>query len=231
MTDCGLVRHTNEDALYINDTHQVYAVADGLGGLPGGAETSERIVELIAQTMNQVDSADERVDLSELATGINQIITQEGLEAHPFTGTGSTLTVAQIVGDQLLIAHVGDSAAYLMRNGELEKLTIDHTMAQELINREGESARDSMPPEFPHTLTRCIGQGDEISVDRTQISVDPGDCILLCTDGLNKVIDENQIRDELKKGDTPEAICRNLIREANAQEGSDNITVIILKIN
>ena len=147
ITNLGKVRHTNEDALFIDKAHQVYAVADGLGGLPGGAEASQRIVQLLEQTMKRTDPNHERVDLTELINGINEIVVKEGLDAHPHSGMGSTLTIGQIVGDQLLIGHIGDSAAYLLRDDDLKKLTIDHTMAQELIDRQGESTRDVIPPE------------------------------------------------------------------------------------
>jgi protein phosphatase len=231
ITDQGQVRRANEDALFIDDTHQVYAVADGLGGLPDGAEASQRIVELLAQTMARVDSQEERVDLAELIIGIHHIVAREGNEAHPITGIGSTLTIGQIVGDQLLIGHVGDSAAYLLRRDRLDQLTIDHTMAQELIDRQGESAHDHMPPEYPHTLTRCVGQGDEFRVDQTRITVKPGDRLLLCTDGLNKVLTKKAIQTELTDAPTPEAACHTLAQMANDNGGPDNITVIVVHIS
>lgn len=230
ITDQGQVRRANEDALFIDDAHQIYAVADGLGGLPGGAEASQRIVQLLEQTMARVDSNEERADLTELITGIHQIVAAEGYDAHPISGIGSTLTIGQIVGDQLLIGHVGDSAAYLLRGDQLDQLTIDHTMAQELIDREGESARDHMPAEYPHTLTRCVGQGDEFRVDQTRITVHPGDRLLLCTDGLNKVLSYEAIKTELTRAQNPEKICRALTQMANDNEGPDNITIIVVHL-
>lgn len=231
ITDTGKVRENNEDALFLDDAHQFYAVADGLGGLPGGAETSQRIVDLLAQTMAQVDSKEERVDLSDLITQISQIVEKEGFEAHPFTGSGSTLTACQIVGNQLLIGHVGDSAAYLLRGNELEKLTTDHTMAQELIDRRGDGALEGMPPEYPHTLTRCIGQPAHFQVDSNRVSVEPGDTVLLCTDGLNKVVPLDQIKAVLSQTDRlPADRCQQLVDMANNQKGPDNITLIILSI-
>jgi len=230
-TNQGKVRHANEDSLFIDDAHQLYAVADGLGGLPGGAEASQRTVQLLEQTMRRVNSKEERVDLTELIIGIHQIVAKEGFDAHPFTGAGSTLTIAQIVGDQLLIGHVGDSAAYLLRGEDLEKLTIDHTMEQELIDRQGESARAIMPPEYPHTLTRCVGQGEILRVDNTRITVEAGDSLLLCTDGLNKVLSDEAIKEELARKQSPEETCRALTQMANDNEGPDNITIIVVKIS
>jgi protein phosphatase len=230
ITNQGKVRHANEDALFIDDAHQVYAVADGLGGLPGGAEASQRIVELLEQTMKRVDSNEERVDLTELIIGINEIVAKEGVDAHPFTGSGSTLTIAQIVSDQLLIGHIGDSAAYLLRGEALDKLTIDHTMAQELIDRQGESVCAAMPPDYSHTLTRCLGQGETLRVDNTRITIKLGDRLLLCTDGLNKVISSEAIKEALACKQSPEVICRQLTQIANDNGGPGNITVIVIHI-
>ena len=225
ITNLGKVRHTNEDALFIDETHQVYAVADGLGGLPGGAEASQRIVQLLEQKMKRVDSSQERVDLTEL---INGIVFKEGLDAYPLSGMGSTLTIGQIVGDQLLIGHIGDSAAYLLRDDDLEKLTIDHTMAQELIERQGESAQDVIPPEYSHTLTRCVGQSKNLRVDSKSITIKPGDRLLLCTDGLDKGISREAIKKGLARKQSPEEACHQLTQMANDNEGPDNITVIVI---
>ena len=141
---------------------------------------------------------------------------------------GSTLTILQIVGDQLLIGHIGDSAAYLLRDDDLERLTIDHTMAQELIERQGESAREVIPPEYSHTLTRCGGQGENLRVDSKSITIKPGDRILLCTDGLDKVISSDAIKKELVRKQSPEDACHQLTKIANDNEGPDNITVIVI---
>jgi protein phosphatase len=230
ISDRGKVRSENEDALFIDQAHGVFAVADGLGGLPGGAETSMRIVDLLEATFNSIDAGKARVDLADLVIRINHVVTQEGLEAHPTTGSGSTLTIGQIIEGQLLIAHVGDSAIYHLRDETLEQLTIDHTMEQEFINRLGEQARPEMPPEYPHTLTRCVGQNTEIRVDQTKISLRSGDRLLLCTDGLNKVLTARQMQCLLEAKSTPKEIAQSLVDSANASEGPDNITCIAIII-
>jgi serine/threonine protein phosphatase PrpC len=230
ITNQGKVRSANEDAFLIDEAHQVFAVADGLGGLPGGAEASQRIVELLKQTYQHVDSDEERADLGELILGINKILTREGNEAHPFTGSGSTLTITQLIADQLLIGHVGDSAAYHLRGDDFNKVTIDHTMEQEFIERAGESARQMMPPEYPHTLTRCVGQNEALRVDQSRLTIAPGDRLLLCTDGLNKIVAKQQIHATLKADASPEAICQGLVDHALAEGGPDNITVIVMFI-
>lgn len=228
LTDKGRVRDENQDAYFIDEAHHVFAVADGLGGLPGGGEASQRVVELLRQNMERIISGEQRFDLAELIIGMNRIISKESQDAHPITGSGSTLTLCRIVEDQLFIGHVGDSATYLLRNDKFEKLTIDHTMAQELLDKHGESARDFMPQEYPHTLTRCIGQEGELRVDQTQTKLQAGDRVLLCTDGLNKVVPESEIAAIVGAPLEPEEICHQLKDKANANHGPDNITVITL---
>jgi protein phosphatase len=101
-------------------------------------------------------------------------------------------------------------------------------MEQELINEHGEAARQHMPPEYPHTLTRCIGQETELRVDQTRLQIQPGDRILLCTDGLNKVVPESEIAQTLGKDLSSEEITTQLTETANEQSGPDNITIITL---
>jgi PPM family protein phosphatase len=230
-TDCGKVRQSNEDAFFIDESHQLYAVADGLGGLPGGAEASQRTIELIDEALKHRDTGDTPLDWGSLIDEIHQQVTDEGFDAHPFTGSGSTLTVAHIVGDQLNIAHVGDSAAYLLRGDRLEKLTLDHTMEQEWIAERGEAARAIMPPEMSHTLTRCIGQNAELQIDQTTHPLQPADRILLCTDGLSKELPEAAIRNALRDAGTPENACEELTLLANHNEGPDNVTTIVLMVS
>lgn len=231
MTDRGQLRSENQDAFFIDTAYQVYAVADGLGGLPGGADASRRIMELLEKSMGRIAAKEERFDLADLIIGINQVISKESIDAYPVTGSGSTLTLCQIVDEHLLIGHVGDSAAYLLRGGKLEKLTIDHTMEQELIDEHGESAREHMPPEYPHTLTRCVGQENEFRVDQTRVDLQSGDRILLCTDGLNKVVAIREITALLGADLSMEEICNRLVAKANDASGPDNITIIALSLS
>lgn len=231
MTDRGRVRPRNEDAFLVNLRHRLFAVADGLGGLPGGAEASQRVVELLEERLEHLPPSDCPLDLVHVIESINETLSKEGQDAHPITGSGSTLTLGQLAQDNFYLAHVGDSAAYHLRGEQLQRLTADHTMETEFINLHGESARALMPPEYPHTLTRCLGQGDELLVDQTRVNIAPGDRILLCTDGLDKVLNQALIGKELRYGDTPESIARSLTDLANAAEGSDNITVVCLFID
>jgi protein phosphatase len=240
ITDLGKARKINEDALLVDDAHKCYAVADGLGGLPGGAEASQRVVGLLAQHIQEAafkNSASSPpsplppLDFAHVIAHINQTIQEEGHKTYPFIGTGSTLTVGQIVEQQLLIGHVGDSAAYLLRAGTLKKLTIDHTMEQKFIEEQGESARGHMPVEYPHTLTRCIGQTETLQADLISTTVNAGDWLLLCSDGLTKLLSDDQICETLNHSVSPHAAGHRLTQQANDLGGPDNITLIVIEIS
>ncbi|MGB0743552.1 MAG: PP2C family protein-serine/threonine phosphatase, partial [Opitutales bacterium] len=112
-----------------------------------------------------------------------------------------------------------------------EKLTIDHTMEQELIDEHGEAARKHMPREYPHTLTRCIGQEGQLRVDQTRVQLEVGDRVLLCTDGLNKVVPTSEITEILGANLGPDEIAIKLTEMANERSGPDNITVITLHLS
>lgn len=226
-THTGMTRITNEDNFFLSDFHHTYAVADGIGGLPGGAQTSERIVSLLERAYPPFPEEAAYHDLTELVLQINRIITHEVSIEHPETGAGSTLTLAQAFGGQLHIAHVGDSAAFILHQGHLEQLTTDHTMEEEIIRTRGDAARSTMPPEYAHTLTRCIGQPEDLQVDYFRAHLVSGDRVLLCTDGFHKVTGETTIQNLLQTGDSPEDICQSMIDAANAQGSPDNITVIV----
>lgn len=232
ITDPGKVRDANEDAFFIDEAHGIFAVADGLGGIPGGAEASGRLVELLQEAVAETGTgpAGAVATLGARIRAINQRIAREGFDAHPFTGCGTTLTLGHIAEDRFHIIHVGDSAVFRLRAGRLEKITVDHTLEQKLIEEKGEAARATMPPDYPHTLTRCIGQTEELEPDEFSIPLASGDRLLLCTDGLNKVLDEKEIHRQLAADAPLAAICRNFVDAANARLGPDNITLILLFI-
>lgn len=227
ITHPGKIREANEDAFFIDKRSQLFAVADGLGGLPDGAEASRRVVELLKATV----ASRRTIDRVPLIKEINRIVSAEGAEAHPFIGIGTTLTLGQIVGDQLKIGHVGDSAAFHLHAGHLKKVTTDHTLEQEWISRLGEAGRTSMPENYPHTLTRCIGQIDALEIDTVDVALAPGDRILFCTDGVNKVLSEHEIQAILASDQAPEISCQSFIDAVNAKGGPDNITAILIFVD
>ncbi|KAF0095730.1 MAG: protein phosphatase [Puniceicoccaceae bacterium 5H] len=229
ISDIGRVRAVNEDRVHLDDELHVYAVADGLGGLPGGSTASEMTVAHIREWAPE-HLAEAARDFKQLFARINETVHAEGQRLHPGIGIGTTLTCVKAWQDTLFIGHVGDSSAYLIRRGTLSPLTEDHTLAAELESRMG-SDWEEMPEYFYHTLTRCIGQKDTVEVDEGEIPLQDGDRILLCTDGLTKVVGHEDILNTIEANLSPEAAGRSLIEDALKEGAPDNVSLVLVYVH
>ncbi len=226
-TDRGLMRTRNEDAFLVDDNVRVYAVADGLGGLPEGALASFLAIEELKRYCK--DAAGRPLELREVFDGINRKVHAAGMKIGGDIGIGTTLTVVQTNGRKLEIGHVGDSGAYaLQRNGKWRKLTIDHTMAQEMRDRLPPGEDTYIPEYYTHTLTRCIGQRGPIDVDVYRHEIQPGERVLLYSDGVTKTMNEDELVDEAFRTDDPESFVARIIDTANERGGPDNVTAVAL---
>jgi protein phosphatase len=229
ISDKGSVRRRNEDAFFADGDAGLFAVADGLGGLPGGAEASALAVSALAAALRREDVPG-IAEMRDVIHEVDGVIVKKGQEIDPVIGIGTTLTLVQLLPKSFILGHVGDSAAYLLRRGVMHKLTTDHTMEQQLIAALGPSARENMPVDYPHTLTSCIGQ-EGLTPDCERHETEPGDRLLLCTDGLSKVVPEKQLAVILGHSKNPEAICRAMVRAALDARGPDNITAVAVLID
>jgi protein phosphatase len=214
-------------------------VADGLGGSRAG-EVASRLaaitfVNLVLNTPDWVMRPGEE-EANRLMNRIIQRYRRVGAvlgqwsELDPaLAGMATTMTLACSSGPELFLGHVGDSRAYLLRGGDLIRLTRDHTYAQELADSGRISQRDVERHRFRHVLTRALGpQGDTVKVDVTRVGLCDGDQLLLCTDGLTGMVPEDKIR-ELLAGGTVDSACRALIDAALAGGGQDNVTVVLAR--
>ncbi len=226
VTDIGTVRSRNEDAFLIDRANGLFAVADGLGGLPGGAEASTLAVAKLAEVMRRQDLPG-IAEMERILHDINAAVAQRGQAIDPIVGIGTTLTLLQLVQRSFILGHVGDSAAYLLRRGKLQKLTTDHTMEQQLIRAIGPSARNTMPIDYPHTLTSCIGQ-ERLTPYCERHELEQGDRLLLCTDGLSKVVTEPETAEILGMNADAELICRTLVGAVHEARGQDNTTAVVV---
>ena len=211
-------------------------VADGVGGHQGGETASraavESIAEYVKETMNAFYTADENDPrafysaLKDAAAACHQtVIERADASGQPMAATTLTLFVA--VWPTLYILHVGDSRLYLYRGGELEQLTRDQTMAQDLVDA-GALAKDvAARSPLAHVLTSALG-GSEATPDVSRTTVQRGDVLLLCTDGLTKHVPDEQIADRLRTMSSAEQVVRTLIDDALAGGGSDNVTVLVV---
>jgi len=220
------MRECNEDALLALPGHGFFAVADGLGGLPEGGIASSLAVDLIRQWF-EAPGRNGKLDFLDLFSQVNSKVHDEGRRISADVGIGTTLTAVRLLNNQVEIGHVGDSGLYHFRKGQpLRRVTTDHTMAEEMRARLRPGDNMYIPDYYSHTLTRCIGQGGDIEVDRLTVPVRSGDRLLLYTDGLTKVLEPEEINVKVWAGNDPEQLVRDLIKLSNERGGPDNITTI-----
>lgn len=222
-TDIGKVRERNEDSFIVHDP--LFAVADGMGGHLGGEVASNLALDTMEKLFEQGTT-----DLAGLVQQANRAVLERSLLDRTVTGMGTTLTAVLVEADRVRLAHVGDSRAYLFREGRLELLTEDHTVVHEMVVS-GEITQEEAEI-HPHRsiLTRVIGVEPDVDIDEAVLAALPGDRLLLCTDGLTGMITEGRIREILAAAPEPEDAARRLVRAANRAGGVDNITVLVIDL-
>jgi PPM family protein phosphatase len=225
-TDTGRQRQANEDALFARSP--LFAVADGMGGAQAGEVASQIATEALEESAPD-DEAPE-LYLQRVLEGANERIHGIAQKDASTSGMGTTLTAALIRDDEISIAHVGDSRAYLYRDGELRRLTSDHSLVEEL-RRQGRLT-DEQAEEHPQRsiITRALGPEPVVEVDTMTYQLRPGDVILLCSDGLTTMVGESRIAETLATAPDLETAVAKLVDEANARGGRDNITVVAFRL-
>ncbi|MEO8093013.1 MAG: Stp1/IreP family PP2C-type Ser/Thr phosphatase, partial [bacterium] len=226
ISDTGRQRSANEDSFFAGSP--VFAVADGMGGAQAG-EVASRIAAESLQAAERGSEAPEAY-LRSIAEGANRRIHEHAAEDESRSGMGTTFTAALVEGDEISIAHVGDSRAYLFRGGELRLLTSDHSLVEEL-RRQGKLTHEQAEDHPQRSIiTRALGPEREVEVDTVTYKAKPGDVFLLCSDGLTTMIKDDRIAAALAHSDTLEETARRLIDEANTAGGRDNITVVLFRV-
>jgi protein phosphatase len=232
-TDVGLARSGNEDSYLCGRT--VFAVADGLGGHQGGEVASAMAVEPLAALDGRA-FADARQAAEALTAAIaeaNRAILERAREDRTLWGMGTTVTAAAVAADRLLqLAHVGDSRAYLLRGGgPLRQLTEDHTAVAEAVGRGLLTRAQAAVHPQRGVVTRAVGLDPGVRVDTPPpLELAPGDQVLLCSDGLTEVVDEERIAEVLTGQADGDGACLALIAAANDAGGPDNVTVVLLRV-
>jgi PPM family protein phosphatase len=226
-TDTGRQRHANEDAYFAEAP--VFAVADGMGGAQAG-EVASRIAADAFESADEGDEAPEHF-LSRVVGAANERIHQLAEQDASRSGMGTTLTAALIGEDEVSFAHVGDSRAYVFRDGDLKRLTSDHSLVEEL-RRQGRLT-EAQAEEHPQRsiITRALGPEPEVEVDTMTYPARPGDVFLLCSDGLTTMVPEARIARILERSRSLDSAVSRLIHEANEGGGRDNITAVAFRLD
>jgi protein phosphatase len=230
VTDAGKVRQNNEDSLLVGDGEDetLFVVADGIGGFEAGEVASSIAVEVLREL------SPDRSFKTAIAEA-NRRILAAGRTDEKLSGMGTTVVAIRFGGTQseplAEVAHVGDSRAYLVRGGEMNPITEDHSLVAELV-RSGDLTRDQAA-EHPqkNLITRALGADEDVAVDTTLLPIGVGDRVLLCSDGLSDMVPEARISElVLDSPEDPERTARDLLAAALDAGGNDNITVIVVDV-
>lgn len=242
ISDIGKRRKQNEDSLFLDDRLGLYVVADGMGGHNAGEVASKLVVETIRDYIRQGQSDDpveERVGIDAnlskeaqlLLAGIqlsNRIVHQTALSNEAYRGMGSTVSAVYFTEKTFIVANVGDSLIYLIRNGAIEQLAVPHTLVAEQTERDPDNA-ELLWSDFKHVLTRAMGVDEKVKADINEWPLCKNDILVICSDGLTDKASAEEIL-ELVYNRRSERACKSLVDLANARGGDDNITVIVLKV-
>ena len=225
-TDTGRQRRENEDCAFARAP--VFVVADGMGGAQAGEVAARIAVDAFAHGLPDSGSPEER--LASRVQEANQQIWEQSRARREQAGMGTTLTAAYLDDSELAIAHVGDSRAYLFRDGSLRRLTQDHSLVDELVRRGKLTEEQAAEHPQRSIITRALGAEPTVEVDTWTYPVRAGDVILLCSDGLTSMVPEEQVEEILAASRDLKLAAQQLIDEANTAGGRDNITVVLSRI-
>ena len=246
-SDIGRVRTNNEDSFFADPDIGLFLVADGMGGHNSGEVASKMACEIISKNLKTAlekspDADTTRVifgennpQVSEPANNLisairlaNRVIFEASQNYTQNHGMGTTLVAALIRNKSYVISWVGDSRIYLVRHGQIQQLTTDHSLVQEQINRGIITNEQAEASEFKNILTRALGTAENVDAEIAETPTFVGDFLLLCTDGLTRMLPDSVILETVKKHNDPEAICDELIKLANDAGGRDNVTALVI---
>jgi protein phosphatase len=241
LTDVGRVRNSNQDAFSVENQLGLWVVADGMGGHAGGHIASDLAIQSVVEHVRQAyhmfasgqRQTEDAVSILQAAVAAGDTAIRQKVSTIPeLEGMGTTLVIALLCPTppiQIAIAHVGDSRGYLIHDTEIRPLTRDHSFVQRLLIEGQITPEDAMNHPNQNLLLRALGADDQSKPDINLYRLEPHDIVLLCTDGLTKMISEEYILAIISENrNSPLEACRQLIEAANLQGGKDNTTVVLV---
>ena len=242
ISDIGKKRKTNEDALLVDDQLGLYIVADGMGGHRAGEVASKLVVETLRDFIKQdpdredeiaLDEADETLseEANRILSGIkisNRAVYETSRYKEKYRGMGSTVSVLYLNEQTMIAANVGDSPIYLVHKGNIELLSVPHTVMAEHAALNPEST-DQLGEEYRHMLTRAMGAEEMVTADICEIPYFQDDALIISSDGLSDCVSPDEILGIVLNNNTEKA-CQSLVDMANERGGYDNVTVIVLRV-
>ena len=244
VTNVGRVRTNNEDCFRILEAHNLFVLSDGMGGEAHGEVASALAVETVVKHCLAPEDKDATLIFADIpptwsaktrvlanAVHLANKNIYESAQAHPEQhGMGATLTALWIDERRFSLAHVGDSRAYLLRGGTLQQLTGDHSLVAEQVRRGILTLAEAERSEMQSVLLRALGARPEIEVDAEEHTLFDRDILLLCSDGLTRMVTDPEIAGTLQAEPDPVRAANRLVELANEQGGADNITVVVIRV-
>ena len=231
ITDVGMVRQVNQDYVYVTDRplgilQNLFVVADGMGGHQAGDYASKYTVEVLNRELALSEGEDiERCLVGAIKTANREIIKEASRDEH-LKGMGTTVVAATISNQMMYFANVGDSRLYLINQG-IQQLTKDHSLVEEMVRLGGINEEEARHHPDKNIITRAIGVKEDVEVDFYEFSLKKGDIILMCSDGLSNMIEDEEIFAIVKGARDIVEAGQNLIDRANENGGNDNISVVL----
>jgi protein phosphatase len=238
-TDTGIVRSNNEDSFIVDEKSGLFVVADGMGGHAAGEVASNLAIKIISEHLlnsqkfiGEYDKAYSAStnNLNSALRLANLAVFEAAEGAAHLHGMGTTVAATLVCGNRLSIAHIGDSRVYLVRSGTIEQLTDDHSVVNEQVKRELITREEAANSSTKNFLTKAMGISAETEADLSEITLLNGDILLLCSDGLSNMVNDEVMMEIISFAKEPAAICDLLIKTANDNGGKDNITAVIVCI-
>ena len=236
-TDRGLSRSQNEDAFCIiggsEKTPLIMAVADGMGGHKAGDIASKMAMEIIQESFKKKPLSTKSYDsvttrLFEIIKKANDAIFRKSISDPACIGMGTTLIIAVVDNNALVVAHIGDSCVYHFRNKVMKKITTDHTYVEELVRIGTLTRAEALIHPKRNYITKAVGCTNKVDADLYNITLEEADRVLIFTDGLSKMLTDSEILKIVYSSDDSEVVCERLIEKTNANGGIDNTTAVVL---
>ena len=243
VSDVGRKRKSNEDSFHIDPARGLFIVADGMGGHVAGEVASKLAVDTIQEFL-RISDADSEITWpfefdENLTAGGNRIqaaiqlanreIVRHMQAQEDTRGMGTTVVTAVVADDSCTIGHVGDSRAYLIRGGQIRQLTRDHTFVNEQVEKGFMSRAEAEKHPARNILTRAVGSTEELNVELSETALASGDRILLCSDGLSSMVEDQAILKAVEEHPDLDEACKSLVALANESGGWDNITAVLIQ--
>jgi protein phosphatase len=230
LTDIGRMRSENEDELLYDEKSQIFGVADGVGGLPGGAEAARETTRIIRQEITS-QPANAPLELTRAVHRANDAVIALGRVISPATGIASTLTFGCVRDQRMYLAHVGDSRCYLLRDGNFSRVTEDHSVENDAKVRRARGEVVHYLESNRHALSRCIGQPTPPDVDLATNPLMAGDRYLFCTDGVTRMIGDRELGTLLGQPIEPFMLIERIVKLAVNRGGPDNATGVVVMVD